>query len=648
MSSPHDSRKETPSAGVGKLSWEDDEGESANDRVILDMLTPVSASASLGNVESRLDRLRGRSRAMGPSLASDLGNIEGYDEGREASRASREEEALRVRFEAMRLHEDEVREEERERQIRDELSTLQLDIEEKRSEVERMRYSGGEEDSERQRARSRARDSDWRSPGRRATGVRRRTHSERQVGSPEAVSRTHMKPQQFTGEDSLLDYNAHFAVMARLNGWNYREKGLWLASSLKGTAQQVLTTLPVTDQTDYDALVGALERRFQPPNQTQMYRARLRAVTRKDGEDLTAVAESIKRLVMCAYPTADLAMQGQLAKDAFVDALVKDRGLVWHIRSGRPVDLDEAVQVGLEYEAFRKADVTTLGEGKGGARGDSAPESPSILKRAEPEVEALHYRIKELEQLIAVRERVRRAPERIERGSPQRSEAPTRVQFQENSPRGPPTTCWTCGKVGHMARDCRAPRTAFKGTDMGPSGVCTRSRSARLAWRPQDAGLYAHGHIFGQEVYCLVDTGATASVMSPDFVKLVKGRGLQVEAFDYVLTVGNGEEVPVTGIAKATLQLNGINFNQEFLIAPVNNGVILGLDFLRAQKAVVETWCNVMAVRGQRIQLVLEGKIGVHRATVVKRVVLGPRQERVIWARLVIYIRTRKPGLTRD
>ena len=42
--------------------------------------------------------------------------------------------------------------------------------------------------------------------------------------------------------------------------------------ALHGQAQSILGDLPIDKQQDYKSLVKALEERFAPPNQTELYR----------------------------------------------------------------------------------------------------------------------------------------------------------------------------------------------------------------------------------------------------------------------------------------------------------------------------------------------------------------------------------------
>ena len=121
-----------------------------------------------------------------------------------------------------------------------------------------------------------------------------------------------MKPATFDGTGSWLDYRAHFDVVAEINRWSETEKGLYLVVSLRDQAQGVFRNLS-TQSKDYDKLVQALEQRFAPPNQTELYRVQLRERKQTASETLSALGQDIRRLANLAYPTAPSDVRDTLA-----------------------------------------------------------------------------------------------------------------------------------------------------------------------------------------------------------------------------------------------------------------------------------------------------------------------------------------------
>ena len=167
-----------------------------------------------------------------------------------------------------------------------------------------------------------------------------------------------VKAATYDGSSSWLDYKAHFETCAEINNWTNTEKGLYLAVALRGQAQSVMGNLSDKSK-DYDSLVKALEDRFAPPNQTELYRVQLRERRQKASESLPELGQDIRRLTNLAYPTATTELRETLAKDQFVDSLISvDMRL--RIIQARPTSLNDAVRHAVELEAFNRAEKSKL------------------------------------------------------------------------------------------------------------------------------------------------------------------------------------------------------------------------------------------------------------------------------------------------
>ncbi|KAH3888492.1 hypothetical protein DPMN_012528 [Dreissena polymorpha] len=70
-----------------------------------------------------------------------------------------------------------------------------------------------------------------------------------------------VKAATYDGQSSWRDYRAHFETCAEIKQWDYKDKGLHLAVSLRGKAQGVLGNLAHNSK-DYDSLLQALGRTF--------------------------------------------------------------------------------------------------------------------------------------------------------------------------------------------------------------------------------------------------------------------------------------------------------------------------------------------------------------------------------------------------
>lgn len=95
-----------------------------------------------------------------------------------------------------------------------------------------------------------------------------------------------IKPATYDGTGLWNDYLSHFESVSLINNWTNVEKGLYLAAFLRGQAQGVLGNQPKDDRQNYKKLVQALQDRFAPSNQTELYRAQLRERRQKASESL--------------------------------------------------------------------------------------------------------------------------------------------------------------------------------------------------------------------------------------------------------------------------------------------------------------------------------------------------------------------------
>lgn len=132
------------------------------------------------------------------------------------------------------------------------------------------------------------------------------------VTNDKNATKCNIKPATFDGSHSWIDYKSHFDACVAINNWSDREKGLYLAVSLRGAAQGVLGNASSETGQQYNLLVEALEERFAPPNQTELYRAQLKERRQRASETLTELGQAIRRLTCLAYPSVQMEVRETL------------------------------------------------------------------------------------------------------------------------------------------------------------------------------------------------------------------------------------------------------------------------------------------------------------------------------------------------
>ena len=133
------------------------------------------------------------------------------------------------------------------------------------------------------------------------------------------------------------------------------EKGLYLAATLRGAAQAVLSNMKPAGRQDYPTLVKTLEERFAPPTQIELYKAQLREREQRPGESLPELSQDIFRLVNMIYPSAPSEMINSIAVEKFVEKL-RNKEIRIRILQAKPTDLNAAVSLAVELESIYKGE----------------------------------------------------------------------------------------------------------------------------------------------------------------------------------------------------------------------------------------------------------------------------------------------------
>ena len=235
---------------------------------------------------------------------------------------------------------------------------------------------------------------------------------------PAGVLKPVVLPGKFDGTTDLAEYLSHFDLCIQANGWGCAQSGMFLGLSLTGVVRRLLTDAEPTTEAGYWGLRSALERRFQPPNQMEMYKTLLRNRSRRGEESLQCYAEDLRRLTRLSYPVADAGTTDSMTRDKFVEGL-GDKKLRHWIFQSKPKSLDDAVANALEAEAFLSSDKDLSGAAVR-ATGTTMAEQLQALT----------------EQVAALKQ-------------PAAPYAPQNRNFG-----GAPRTCYKCGETGHIKRVC--------------------------------------------------------------------------------------------------------------------------------------------------------------------------------------------------
>jgi hypothetical protein len=164
-----------------------------------------------------------------------------------------------------------------------------------------------------------------------------------------------MKPQTYSGDEDLQDFLAQFQITTEINGWNYTQKSLYLASSLTGGARSLLSEMSESGRRDFCTLEEKLKARYGTENKAEVFRTQLKSRVRGKGETIPEMAQSIRKMTRLAYPTGSQDVVEALSLDSFIDAL-NDSDIRLRLREIAPKTISEAEKIAVRMEAHRLAD----------------------------------------------------------------------------------------------------------------------------------------------------------------------------------------------------------------------------------------------------------------------------------------------------
>ncbi|KAF6203650.1 hypothetical protein GE061_001982 [Apolygus lucorum] len=167
----------------------------------------------------------------------------------------------------------------------------------------------------------------------------------------------------YEGKTDWDEYMSHVDVVARSNGWSEQRKAQKLASSLRGPALSILSTLLPCERTEWVPLTTALSKRFGQQNLGPKWQANLEARRQRAGESLSDLAADIEKMTRLALPGWPESCKDQMGVRAFLKALA-DEDLRRVLAAAVPLSVQDALtRAQLIESAMNKEGCWDCGQG---------------------------------------------------------------------------------------------------------------------------------------------------------------------------------------------------------------------------------------------------------------------------------------------
>ena len=140
--------------------------------------------------------------------------------------------------------------------------------------------------------------------------------------------------------------------------------------------------------------------------------------------------------------------------------------------------------------------------------------------------------------------------------------------------------------------------------------------------------------IFSRTIHCLLDTGASMSVLNPKiFDSLPEHCKTKLQPYENNLKMADGHNVRPLGTVKLPLLIDNQYIYQIFVIADIDIPIVLGYDFMYNNQCVIDVPNKNILLNSQTVDCHLESQIpSLFKISIDEQVTIPPNSETIIHA----------------
>ena len=225
--------------------------------------------------------------------------------------------------------------------------------------------------------------------------------------------------------------------MASRNLWSDNDKAIELLLALKGSAAEVIQSIPAASRNNYGEVIAAMQRKYGGEHKQDIFRMELRGRVQKSNDILQDFATEVERLVLLTYPGESHPLVDRMKIETFVNG-IRDPEIKCATYASQKATFAEIVSYALVQETARLIARPQI---------HNVSRMEIVCDESESIFDSMKQLMEEMKQLMKEMELVSKKSRR---------------------------KCYNCDKPGHLARECRARRKRPRSTSPSSSSNSKR------------------------------------------------------------------------------------------------------------------------------------------------------------------------------
>ncbi|VDI28661.1 Hypothetical predicted protein [Mytilus galloprovincialis] len=412
------------------------------------------------------------------------------------------------------------------------------------------------------------------------------------------------KMSTYDGRSDWRPYLVQFNHIANRYNWTNQDRLDKLIECLRDRALKFFTTMPKSVQEGYQAVCKKMEDRFG--------RKDLPHVIRRQLQDLRQLPE--EPLDECMDKKAALT-----AMDKDPDSLDKALKYVKSAVTNQKVILGnkkpEVKRVTFHetetdvYDSHGDHESTSVRAlyRKGASDTDVISRFESRLKKTEEDVQDTKSSIKQILDIL------KRGNSTNRFGQPQRLSSPWRSPIRDNK-------CFNCGDTG------RPPTLSLdKQTEVNLYKTNIQDSDAKT--------LYIPVGVNSKKTFGVIDTAAQVSVISKTFFDQLTYKP-KIKGNIILKGAGACSEINAGIAENVNLDIGSSTVKWDMVVAEITDNLILGIDFLESQKAIIDLTDYSIKLKGEKVPSFMtsnrqDQQMKIYRIKIKKKTVIPPGSSKV-------------------